>query len=90
MNTIDVPEIEAKFAYLDPEEMRCMINNLICRDGDCRRCSFVSDGSLSYLTDSICNELEIIRYLLGEDFDDEDDESSCGCGCSCDSEDEKD
>ena len=89
MDNLEVPQTEAKFAYLDPEEMRCMINSLICRDGDCRRCSFVSDGSLMYLTDAICNELEIISYLLGEDLDDDDEDDEeiyCGCGCDIDDE----
>lgn len=87
MKTIDVPEIEARVAYLDPEEMRCMINGLKCPDGDCRRCSFVSDGSLMYLTDAICNELEIIKCLLGGDL--EDDECCCGSDpCCCDDEEE--
>ena len=44
MTDIDPSTVEAKKAY--SENGHCKLNNLICDDGDCRQCSFVTDGSL--------------------------------------------
>jgi hypothetical protein len=78
MENNDVSMIEAKKAYLDEENGHCRLNNLICTDGDCRRCNFVTDGSLMLVLDTVCHELAHIKQLLG------DDEGCSGCDCNCD------
>ena len=42
MTEIDPSTVEAKKAYCD--NGHCKLNNLICKDGDCRQCSFVKIG----------------------------------------------
>ncbi len=71
--TIDPSTVKASEAYR--ENGHCKMNNLICEDGDCRRCSFVTDGSLMIVTDALCHELAHIKALLGDE--------GCGCDCGC-------
>ena len=77
MAEVDPATVEAKVAY--QEDGHCKLNNLICTDGDCRRCSFVTDGSLMITLQTIHNELKYIEHLMG------DESAECdGCGCDCD------
>ncbi|MFA5452971.1 MAG: hypothetical protein WC186_09645 [Bacteroidales bacterium] len=83
MDEIDVSNIEVKTAYLDADKTHCKLNGLLCRDGDCRKCNFVIDGSLMLVLDTVCHELAHIKYLLGDE-----EEPKCGCGCGSDCEEE--
>ncbi len=73
----DFSNVKAAEAYRTPED-RCRINNLICSDGDCRRCNFVVDGSLMISLEQVCARMERIMHLMGDEPDHE-----CGCGCHC-------
>lgn len=77
MTDIDPSTVEAKKAY--NENGHCKLNNLICEDGDCRRCNFVTDGSLMITLDTLCHELQHIRARLGDSCD----AAECGCDCGC-------
>ena len=79
MTDIDPSKVEAKKAY--NEDGHCKLNNLICTDGDCRQCSFVTDGSLMITLDALCHELQYIRAHLGDSCNAED--CDCGCDCGC-------
>ena len=76
MTEIDPSTVEAKKAY--NEDGHCKLNNLICTDGDCRQCSFVTDGSLMITLDTLCHELQHIRARLGDSCD-----GGCDCDCGC-------
>ncbi len=73
----DFSNVKASEAYRGPEG-RCRINNLICDDGDCRRCNFVVDGSLMIALENVCQRMEHIIHLVGGEEDHE-----CGCDCHC-------
>ena len=76
MAEMDPSTVEAKKAYC--ENGHCRLNNLICKDGDCRQCSFVTDGSLMIVLDNVCHELQHIRARLGDSCD-----AECDCDCGC-------
>ena len=76
MTERDPSTVEARKAYC--EDGHCKLNNLICTDGDCRQCSFVTDGSLMITLDTLCHELQHIRARLGDSCD-----GGCDCDCGC-------
>lgn len=74
---LDPSMIEASEAYR--ENGHCKMNNLICKDGDCRKCSFVVDGAMMMTLQTLCNELSMVRKALGF----EDPPCNCEGDCTC-------
>ena len=75
----DVNNVKACEAYRNNETGRCKINNLICDDGDCRKCSFIVDGSLMITLENVCHRMDMIMQHMGI----EEHECDCGCDCHC-------
>ena len=60
----DYSKIQAKEAYLIKEEGRCRLNRLLCSDGDCRTCNFITDSSLMLVLDQLHNYLEHVNSII--------------------------
>lgn len=82
---VDYSKIQAKEAYLIKEEGRCRLNHLLCKDGDCRTCNFITDSSLMLVLDALHNDLEHVKSMIDPSY--VPDVSNCGCA-SCNPEDQ--
>ena len=55
----------------------CRLNHLLCSDGDCRTCNFITDRSLMLVLDAIHNDLEHIKSFIDPNY--VPDTSGCNC-----------
>lgn len=74
---VDYSKVQAKEAYLIKEEGRCRLNRLLCSDGDCRTCNFITDSSLMLVVSTLHNDLEHVKSMIDPTY--VPDVSGCDC-----------
>ena len=83
---VDYSKVQAKEAYLIKEEGRCRLNRLLCSDGDCRTCNFITDSSLMLVLDALHNDLEHVKAMIDPSY--VPDTSGCSCA-ACNPDDQQ-